>query len=333
MHGLYLLWFVQERHLPPPIVGTILAAGDLAVTVLEIPTGWFADRYGYRRSLIVGSFVQVAGMLCCWLGEGVAGVLAASLLVAVGDGFRSGADQALLYRSCAVLERDQDFQKIEAAARTVQLGALVALTLAGGFVVETWGFGVGWLLETALSAVGLTIACAMVEPPPADGNGPSTPATAPQADSPARPYRWALLALTAPAALLSGAATATSFWAQTMGDSDPRRITVLVACITLAEAAGSLIGGRLPPLGARSQVILAGFGLMATTMTLPQPSALVPLVIGLAFLLGLAHPLRAAAIQRLVSDGARARAASIASACDKLCDTLALTLAGFSPRR
>src|SRR3954451_22582862 len=123
MHGLYLVWWVQERHISPPIVATILAAGDLAVTLLEIPTGWFADRFGYRLSLMLGSAIQVAGMLCCWLGQGIPGVLAASLLVAVGDVFRSGADQALLYQSCAALDRHQDFQKIEAKARTVQLAA------------------------------------------------------------------------------------------------------------------------------------------------------------------------------------------------------------------
>jgi hypothetical protein len=66
---------------------------------------------------------------------------------------------------------------------------------------------------------------------------------------------------------------------------------------------------------------------------LAQPPALLPAVVALAFLLGLAHPLRAAAIQRLATDSVRARAASIASACDKACDTLALTLAGFSGRR
>jgi MFS family permease len=333
MHGLYLLWWVQERHITPPIVAAILAAGDLAVTVLEIPTGWFADRFGYRLSLIVGSCVQVAGMLCCWLGQGIPGVLAASLLVAFGDGFRSGADQALLYRSCAVLNRRLDFQKIEAKARTVQLAAMVGLVLAGGAIVETWGFGVGWLVETSLCAVGLIIACAMVEPPaPGDETGSDVSAV-PRADSRVGPYIWALLALIAPAALLSGAATAASFWAQTTGERDPRRMTVLVAILTLAEATGSMIAARLPALGARSQAILVGCGAVAMATALAQPSILLPGVVSLAFLLGLAHPLRAAAIQRLASDGIRAQAASIASACDKVCDTVALTLAGLSRRR
>jgi hypothetical protein len=90
---------------------------------------------------------------------------------------------------------------------------------------------------------------------------------------------------------------------------------------------------RLPAGGARSQAILAGCGVVAMATALAQPSALLPGVVGLAFLLGLAHPLRAAAIQRLATDGVRARAASIASACDKVCDTIALTLAGLSRHR
>ena len=120
-------------------------------------------------------------MLCCWLGQGVSGVLAASLLVAVGDVFRSGADQALLYQSCAVLDRHHEFQKIEATARTVQLAAMVGLVLAGGAIVERWGFGAGWFVETALCAVGLIIACAMVEPPARGDESESEAAATPQA--------------------------------------------------------------------------------------------------------------------------------------------------------
>ena len=113
MHGLYLLWWVQEKHVPVAVVAVLLAAGDLAITALEIPTGWLADRFGHRVSLIAGSLTQAAAMVFCWLGEGVAGLLSAILLVALGDTLRSGADQALLYRSCLALERETDFQRIE----------------------------------------------------------------------------------------------------------------------------------------------------------------------------------------------------------------------------
>jgi fucose permease len=70
------------------------------VFALEVPTGWVADRLGHRVSLIIGSFVQVCAMLVFWQAATPPALLAASLLVALGDAFRSGADEALLYRSC-----------------------------------------------------------------------------------------------------------------------------------------------------------------------------------------------------------------------------------------
>ena len=62
-------------------------------------------------------------------------------------------------------------------------------------------------------------------------------------------------------------------------------------------------------------------------------SAFLVVVVALAFLSGVAHPLRAAAMQRMAADAMRARAASIASACDKACATIALLAAGVRRRR
>src|SRR5437868_6447695 len=138
MHGLYLLWWIQERHVSPVVVSAVLAAGDLSKIFIELPTGWFADRVGHRTSLIIGSIVQAVGMACCWLVTGVPGLIGASLLVALGDGFRSGADHALLYRTCVTLDRENDFQRIEGRARTAELAGLVALILIGGAIVHVW---------------------------------------------------------------------------------------------------------------------------------------------------------------------------------------------------
>lgn len=333
MHGLYLVWWVQEKHVPVGVVAALLAAGDLAITALEIPTGWLADRYGHRVSLIAGSFAQVAGMLFCWRGEGVPGLLAAILLVALGDAFRSGADQALLYRSCVALEREPDFQQIESRSRSLQLGALVALVLAGGAIVETWGFGIGWLAEAALCTVGLSIAFVMVEPPAGvhESAGTVKPSDAhPSFQRPALNL-VTLFTLVAPASLLGAVASAASFLAQTAGDADPARMTVLVAIITLAEAAGSALAANLSP-AVKVQVVLAILGAAAAVAAVVVPPAFLTTVVTLAFLMGVAQPLRAVAIQRLAADHVRARAASIASACDKACVTLTLVVAGTLPR-
>lgn len=329
MHGLYLLWWVQEKEMSPALVAAILAAGDIALMCLELPTGWFADRIGHRASLITGSIIQVAAMLWCWLGDGVVSLVGASVLVALGDAFRSGADQALLYRTCRALGREKTFQAIEARTYAVELGALVGLVLAGGAIVETWGFAAGWIAETMLCAVGLVIACAMVEPPPAsdeerDGD---------VAERHGSLFSVSVALLIVPAGLLGALASAGAFIVQTGGDSDAARMTVLVALITLAEAAGSALAARVPQAGVRSQVVLASIGVVLFIAALVYPPALHPLVLALAFLIGIAEPLRTAAIQHVASDAVRARAASFASACDMALLTIALPLAGWWRRR
>jgi hypothetical protein len=274
-------------------------------------------------------------MVCCWLGEGAVGLLSAILLVALGDTLRSGADQALLYRSCLALEREPDFQRIESRSRSLQLVALVALILAGGAIVETWGFAAGWMVEAAVSVVGLALACTMVEPPAGVDVSPSDDAIAIEIRTSHRSSTFRagfFLKLIVPASLLGAAAGAAAFVAQTSGETDAGRMTMLVAVITLAEAAGSAAAGHLAAT-MKNQMMLAGLGVAAAVAGLALPGMFVPAVVVLSLLIGIAQPLRAAAIQRVAADHVRARAASVASACDKAAATMTLIVAGSLPRR
>jgi MFS family permease len=323
MDGLYLLWWVQEKQMSPAFVAATMAAGDLLLMGLEVPTGWFADKFGNRRSLILGSLIQVAGMICCWLADGIPGLVLACLLVSVGDAFRSGADQALLYRSCVELNREGEFQQIEARSRAVHVIALAALIVTGGAIVTRWGFAAGWFAETLLCTAGGLIAYAMVEPPAhadaeADESRPSGIRI---------PWRLAA-ALILPLAFLDAITQAGSFIMQTSGGSGPSEVTLIVALITLADAAGSTLAMRLPAVGLRTQIALAAVGAIVAGIALSIPSALVPATIALSFATGVSHPLRATEIQRLTSDGMRARAASAANACDMALSTIVLLLAG-----
>ncbi len=320
---------MQEKQLPPAAVAAILAAGDVALLLLEVPTGWFADKCGHRASLIVGSVVQVAAMVCCWLGAGVPELVVASLLVAVGDAFRSGADEALLYRSCAALGKEDRFLTIASRAHTLEVCALVGLVAGGGVVATTWGFHAAWAGEIVLCAAGAACAWAMLEPPAA-----SAPNEAVGESDEAAAVAWTrFVPVIIPVAFLGGAASAGSFLAQTSGTRGAAELTVLVAVITAAEAAGAALAPRVPAAGARGQLMLALGGVLLIAAALVAPVTFHAAVVGLAFLEGVGEPLRAAAIQRAARDGMRARAASAANACDMIFSTIALPLAGIWARR
>jgi MFS family permease len=326
-HALYLLWWVQYKHVPPAAVAAVLAAGEIAITLLEVPTGRFADRVGHRRSLVLGSAIQVAGMLLCWLAEGMSGLVLASLCVALGDVFRSGADQALLYESCAAAGRPDRFQQVEARARSVELIALVAMMFAGGVIVETAGFSAAWALEVALAAAGVGFALAMLSPPPVPIRHAETgPASRPVGRAPV-----VLLRLIMPAALVGGVAEATAFVAQTTEGATATRLTVLVSAMTLAEAAGASLA-RYPRASVATQYVLLAGAATCVAVMWTAPALFTTGVVALFLLMGLAGPLRATAIQALV-EGRRAEAASWASAVDGFVRTLLLLAAGVFRRR
>jgi MFS family permease len=332
MHGLYLLWWTQEKQLSPVTVAGIIAAGDLAILLLEIPTGWLADRFGHRASLLTGSLIQIAGMLLCWLGVGVPGLLAGCLCIALGDCFRSGADQALLYRTCAALAREEDFQRLEARAHAAQTVGLVALIVLGGVVVTRWGFAAGWMAETALCGVGFVLAWLMTEPPAdADIDDPDDATAAPLTTL--RRRIGGLVLLIVPAALVGSAASATSFHAQT-ALADPWWTSVFVAVVAAAEAGGASAAARVRFVSGLSwQVSLAMAAAVLLGLSWLVPIVFLPVVAALAMLDGFATPLRAAAIQRLAVPGERAQAASLANALDMGLSALVLPLSARLKRR
>ena len=113
-----------------------------------------------------------------------------------------------------------------------------------------------------------------------------------------------------------------------MGGSSAAQMTWLVAAIVLAEAIGSAIATGARDAGLRIQVAIGLFGALTLVIGLAVRPLLVPSAIVLSLLDGLALPLRSVAIQRLANDAVRARAASLASACDMALKTIALLLAG-----
>ncbi len=324
MDGLYLLWWVQEKQMSPALVAATMAAGDLLLMVLEVPTGWFADKFGNRRSLILGSLVQVAGMICCWLADGIPGLVLACMLVSIGDAFRSGADQALLYRTCVALDREGEFQRIEARSRAVHVIALAGLIVAGGALVSTFGFAAGWAAETLLCTIGGAIAYAMIEPPA------SPDETDRRCDGTARKD---FMENGRPRAPPGGVPRRRDVCRLVHSADERRKRSQRDHGARRAHHAGGRGGlgavdasaGRGPAHSDRAWRRLERW---SRALRWHGPPRSFRRRSHSQFATGVTHPIRAAAIQRLATDGMRARAASAASACDMALSTIVLLLAG-----
>lgn len=329
-HGVYLLWLTVHKGISPFAAAAAIAVGDLALLLLEVPTGVFADRIGAKRSLILGSLCQVLGLALFWKVGSIPALVLAVLAIAIGDAFRHGADEALVYRSCAAIGEAESFGRRMAAAHAWALAALVGLTALGGFIVDRFGFDAAWALEVGLSVVGLGIAFAMTDLPPiADEPEDEDEAGAsPLAGLGAR-LPWAIIV---PASMIGTLSSIGELIAQTT----PREgmsaglVALVIAGGIALEALGSFLVARgWVPITQRMLDML-GIGAIAGLVAVAlAPVALLPALLFIFLASGTAPAIRSALVQRQAREGERATAASACSALDMIGKTAGLPLGAW----
>jgi MFS family permease len=88
------------------------ASFAIVLAILEIPSGYFADTYGRKTALILGSSIELIGILLFVLSNTFEGFLLGELIIGVGASLCSGSGEALLYDSLLELKQEKTYKKI-----------------------------------------------------------------------------------------------------------------------------------------------------------------------------------------------------------------------------
>ena len=79
------IWFLFfQNELSPAAAITLYAVYDIAVTVMEVPSGYMSDRLGRRRTLILSAVAGVSGTALIVVGDGFAIFVVAQILLGAG---------------------------------------------------------------------------------------------------------------------------------------------------------------------------------------------------------------------------------------------------------
>lgn len=135
-----------------------------SIVCLEVPSGYLADLFGRRRSLILAGLFHGAAFTVLAFAESFAAFVVFELLAAFGNSLFSGSDVALLYDTEEALgERGQGTHTLGRKLLWAQVGETVAAPLGGLLALA----GLKWpaLVNAAVSWIPLFIACSLVEPP------------------------------------------------------------------------------------------------------------------------------------------------------------------------
>jgi MFS family permease len=110
------------------------AVFGVAVVVFEFPSGYLADRAGYRLSLLLGAALWTVGWTVYALGASFAAVAVAEVVLGAGSAFMSGADRALLWVSLAAEGRGREYTRWEGRLRATAQTSEAATAAAGGWL-------------------------------------------------------------------------------------------------------------------------------------------------------------------------------------------------------
>lgn len=129
-----MVLFLQQNGLSMFEVFVSQAVFSIVAIVLEVPSGYFADRYGMRYSLIIGAAAAWLGVSAYALSFNFVTVLFAEVLLGVSLAFISGSDSALLYETLDALGENETYKKREGMLLSVSAFSEGVASLLGGML-------------------------------------------------------------------------------------------------------------------------------------------------------------------------------------------------------
>lgn len=93
----FLLLFFLEKGLSYLEIGSLYAAREVFINLMEIPSGLIADVLGRRRTMMVSFLAYIASFLLFYYSGSFAVLFVAMFAYAFGDAFRTGTHKAMIF--------------------------------------------------------------------------------------------------------------------------------------------------------------------------------------------------------------------------------------------
>lgn len=122
-----------------------------AITVLEVPSGIFSDRYGRKRTLVIAFSAYLMAWISLLFANNFLSALPYQIFFALGVSFQSGTYTAYIFEASKADGEKEDFRALIANINSYKLYGTVISSLAGVFLYKIGGFKMV-LIATAISA-------------------------------------------------------------------------------------------------------------------------------------------------------------------------------------
>ena len=250
-------------------IGFAEAVFHIVSLCCELPSGLLADVLGRKRTLTASHTMFLLSTLLMVASQGMAGVCLSLAFSALGYNLESGTREAITYESLLQAGEESGYLKFSSLQNGVyRFSGGGAMLLAGATVLLGWRRA--YLLDTAITLIGLMAALTIVEP---ERGAPGvTLRTMPAALAETVRGAWELLKSDTAAirimalnALIGACATLTGFYLQEKVEAAvtvPALLGPALFALGLGGGLAGLLVGRLDRLSYSKTVAITGGGIL-----------------------------------------------------------------------
>lgn len=126
--------FQQQYGLSLQQAFLLQAVYSMVLVIMEIPSGYLADRWGRRNTITAGSVALFLGMLTYAVTRDFRGFCIAEMLLGLGLSFHSGSIEAITYDTLLALKEEKRYLKVNGLQGFFALGSKALTALLVGFL-------------------------------------------------------------------------------------------------------------------------------------------------------------------------------------------------------
>jgi len=131
----FIILYFREMGFSFLEIGTLYSIREITIILCELPTGFVADIYGRRRSMVASMLSYITSFIIFYLFPNFYSFSLAMILFGIGEAFRTGTHKALILehlRQRDILDHRVDYYGATRASS--QLGSALNAILAAGLV-------------------------------------------------------------------------------------------------------------------------------------------------------------------------------------------------------
>ena len=111
-------------------IGIYIAIGFVFSFLFEIPSGYFADKFGHKRTLIFAKILMILSLLFFIFAQSLYYFILGSILLSLSVAFSSGTASAFIHNTLVNLKREKEYTKIMSKiAANVSIISMVLIIL------------------------------------------------------------------------------------------------------------------------------------------------------------------------------------------------------------